>query len=644
MRRIFDPRLLYVAYFFGVAGIFLTVFAKYCARAQGPLPPEMVKGLLPLVELAILGGLGVIISPMRRVRSSIWRWGIYLILPLAIGIVYVAQSYSLYLSNSYITVLAMENSAESRLTTTWLLRAMVGAVVLGWAFLLFSHTSRRYREARQTSRLFVGGWAVVLVGYLVAFLATSHERGVISLQKNQAPLLSLLRTTYILAERRMDEFRPAASEFDGDIYFVKGNEFPFKKNYIYSSALPFEKIVQVKKKRNVIVIFTEGMSARLINAYGGRHPGLTPNIDALLARSMRVDNYYNHTAATYRGLQGQMASGYPGTGGAQSGSGWDEGENSQSLARIHYRTLPQIFRERGYDTYFFSPHHDSVQLNTMLRSLEFDQVYSFDSLNNEFLQGKATLTAGSLSDKDLFRSLNVMLESRARAASDKPFFIGLYDIGTHAFLDVPEGYEKYGDGKNSVLNRMHNYDRQIGQFLNYFFSSKYAKDTILVFTADHATYPEPPFVDAVRGENYQPYFVDRIPLAIYDPAHVLPQEFDADGRSSIDFAPTLLHLLGVQKVANSFIGRSIFDAKRIVPFGVAAIGGDIFMTTRDGVVMEPGVPLGDKEQFLKYADYIRTYYTLEKENRIFPDERVQIAHAQGQDGDSSERSASAALH
>ena len=137
--------------------------------------------------------------------------------------------------------------------------------------------------------------------------------------------------------------------------------------------------------------------------------------------------------------------------------------------------------------------------------------------------------------------------------------------------------------------------------------------------------------------------MDRIPLAIYDPAHVLPQTFDADGRSSIDFAPTLLHLLGVQKVSNSFIGRSIFDAKRIVPFGVAAIGGDIFMTTRDGVAMEPGVPAGEKEQFLKYADYIRTYYTLEKENRIFPGERVQIAHAQGRDGDSSEHSTSAAL-
>jgi len=643
VRRIFDPRFLYVAYFFGVAGIFLTVFAKYCARSEGPLPPELIKGLLPLVELAVLGGLGVFISPMRRARSSIWRWGIYLILPLAVGVVYVAQSYSLFLSNSYITVLAMENSAESRLTTTWLLRAMVGAVVLGWIFLLFSHTSRRYRETRPVSRLFVGIWAVALFGYLMTFLATSHERGVISLQKNQAPLLSLLRTTYILAERRMDEFRPAASEFDGDIYFTKDSEFPFKKNYVYRGALPFEKVSQAKKKRNVIVIFTEGMSARLINAYGGRHPGLTPNIDALLARSMRVDNYYNHTAATYRGLQGQMASGYPGTGGAQSGAGWGEGDNAQSLARIRYRTLPQIFRARGYDTYFFSPHHDSVQLNTMLRALDFDQVYSFDSLNDEFLHGQASLTAGSLSDKDLFRSLNAMLESRARDAGDKPFFIGLYDIGTHAFLDVPEGVEKYADGKNSVLNRMHNYDRQLGQFLNYFFASEYAKNTILIFTADHATYPEPPFVDAVRGESYQPYFVDRIPLAIYDPAHVLPQTFDADGRSSIDFAPTLLHLLGVQKVANSFIGRSIFDTKRIVPFGVAAIGGDIFMTTRDGVVMEPGVSPAYKEQFRKYADYIRTYYTLEKENRIFPDERVRIAHAKGPDGDSSGEPASAAL-
>src|SRR5690606_4224251 len=61
---------------------------------------------------------------------------------------------------------------------------------------------------------------------------------------------------------------------------------------------------------NMIVLMSEGVSARMLGAYGGAYPGLTPNIDRIAARSMRVDNYFNHTAATYRGVGGQVSSGF----------------------------------------------------------------------------------------------------------------------------------------------------------------------------------------------------------------------------------------------------------------------------------------------------------------------------------------------
>src|SRR3546814_4486104 len=78
------------------------------------------------------------------------------------------------------------------------------------------------------------------------------------------------------------------------------------------------------------------MSARTLEPYGSTYPGLTPNLQALAGDTMVVDNYYNHTAATYRGLQGQMTSGFPRYGGSEGGKGWMEGNNADGYATRSY--------------------------------------------------------------------------------------------------------------------------------------------------------------------------------------------------------------------------------------------------------------------------------------------------------------------
>ena len=60
-------------------------------------------------------------------------------------------------------------------------------------------------------------------------------------------------------------------------------------------------------KRNVIVFFSEGISALLLGAYSNYFPGLTPNINSFSQKSLKIKNYVNHTFATYRGLGGQLA-------------------------------------------------------------------------------------------------------------------------------------------------------------------------------------------------------------------------------------------------------------------------------------------------------------------------------------------------
>ncbi|EGQ5166336.1 sulfatase-like hydrolase/transferase, partial [Salmonella enterica] len=63
-------------------------------------------------------------------------------------------------------------------------------------------------------------------------------------------------------------------------------------------------------KPNIIIIFAEGMSYSVIDSVNNKGLKLTPNIDTLMDNSLVFRNYYNHTAATFRGLRGQLTSAY----------------------------------------------------------------------------------------------------------------------------------------------------------------------------------------------------------------------------------------------------------------------------------------------------------------------------------------------
>lgn len=559
-----------------------------------------------------------------RLLFKVWeRYGnvtckiLYLLIPLLVAAIYSVQVYSLHVSDNFISILAIENSAESRLIDKASLYPLLAVAATWWLLYAVCCETKQASPAvsngaggKQSSiKALAAITAILFMGQIYLF-STQQSYGLIGTSYRQVPISSL-SYNYVEYLKSKSSYPSRRSE---DIV-RSTDKFPLEKKNIYSSALPFSKTDAAPKVKNVIVIFTEGMSAALLGSYGSGHPGITPNIDALAKRSMRVVNYYNHTAATYRGLQGQMISGYPRSGGSGSSSAWESGNRSDVLSKIHYKSVPMILRDMNYRTYFMSPHHDSVALNTLLRSLAFDKVYSYESITQELNPNSAHMTAGSLSDEGLFNALKNLLSTPAFQASKKSFFVGTYNIGTHAFLDVDAADKKYGDGSNPVLNRMHNYDYQLGKFLRYFFASDYANNTILIFTADHSTYPGQYFRKVV-SPYYRPYFVGEIPLLIYDPGLELPAVYDAHGRTSVDFAPTLLQLLGIKKDYNSFLGTSLFEPNGL-PFGVSALGDQFFATDPEAVYYENQIPPKYQKEFNEQVDLVKKYYSLESENRIF---------------------------
>ena len=597
--------LAYVVALYGLVGIHGDSIGQSLTRL-----------LAPLVELGLFYSFTEWLD--RRWRGRVVT-ALILSTAAIVSAIYAVQIYALVISGNFITVLAIENRTESRIVAQRSLYLVLLIAAVWWLIhaiaCLRARKDPRLRPGASLHRQQGGRWLLrVALALLLAQACLVPWQGSTSLLEagyRQAPIGSLASNYGKVLWSNL--VLPSSLQADSAGHAAT---FPLEKRMVYSAPLPFASTGNDAPIKNVIVIFTEGTSARLIGAYGGRYPGLTPNIDRLAARSMRVTHYYNHTAATYRGIQGQLVSGYPWAGGGGDTDAWESASQRSSMVGISYRSVPMILRDLGYRASFLSPHHDTVELNTMLRMLGFDKVFSFDDVSRDIAPGNPMYAVeGALSDGELFHALNLLLQRHALSGTNQPFFAGAYNFGTHAFLDVVAFGLKYGDGSNPSLNKLHNYDHAIGTFLDYFFASEYAKNTILVFTADHATYPDPAYRQAA-GNDSQPYFVDQIPLLIYDPFHRLPATYDANGRTSVDLAPTLLQLLGIRRADNSFLGTSLFEDNRR-RIGFAAIGNEFYATDAAGVYPEGNIPPPYLKPFADDKATVENYYRLEKTNRVF---------------------------
>ncbi len=402
-------------------------------------------------------------------------------------------------------------------------------------------------------------------------------------------------------------------EYDTYVLQKKLHNYPFVKESVYTGA-PISKVNPQITKPNVILLFTEGTSARLLGCYGGHFPELTPHMDDFAKSSMLVKNYYNHTAATFRGTHGQLASCYPLKGGYGKGQ-WADENNKVSFSKIKYQTLPNILRSYGYKTQFLSPHKQDDPYTSLLHMLNFEKV----STRDDYKESHASVHFyhDSLRDEDMYSWL---VETVSKQEVSQPFFLCMYTFETHTNMDLPEGTEGY-PVDNPTLRTLHQVDGAFGKFWEWFQSSPYVENTIVILTADHCHYYDKDYVPLVKEEkDYREIFVDKIPLIIYDPIHRIPEQMDAQGRTSLDLTPTILHLLDIQQVKNSFLGRSLFESSDKV--NLAALGKVYYLIDgANGVVKEED--LGNVEPsiqgvFALKKEQIDLYYSAEMSNKVFP--------------------------
>lgn len=540
---------------------------------------------------------------------------------------YVFQYMAFRIGGEFVTFLAVDNINHISLLLNQ--RSIISTTALGIFFLLLVgfteiRANRKMSRAGLVFHCCILGALATAVSMHESWLAPETialRDGYFDSRENRLAHKSPVESLYKVFFREDDKaLKPLSSEDvaaagEFGINIRPENRYPLIKQAIYSDALPFAQSVTNRERMNVIVFMAEGMSARTLDPYRSFAPGLTPNLLDYSQDAMVVKNYYNHTYATYRGLLGQFCSIFPTRGGL---GGWHD--HYDTVKRIRYFCLTDLVNQAGYRSLFLDTHRaKSGYVDEMMAEIGFSEVMTAEDIDQRYL-GEEPLRRDSLSDHQLMRGLVKVLKDLEKDASGQPFFLSLYNLETHALQKPARDGKRYSSRSSYVLDSIHNFDSAFGLFWTYFKASKLASNTIVVFTADHAHYPDQDFVAlAGKDPDYQSYFIDQIPLMIWDPSRVLPGEFDANFASSINFAPTLAHWLGLENQKNPFIGSSLFDGSDSrAPVSFASADFEHYLIKPSGI--EKHQADGENSDSLEFASYlIETIRQLEQHDRIWPE-------------------------
>lgn len=346
---------------------------------------------------------------------------------------------------------------------------------------------------------------------------------------------------------------------------------------------PIEKpLPLVVKRPNIILVYLESFSARLTGIYNEKYREVTPYLNDFAANKNTTVFYkvFNASTPTITSLLSSLCSFLPPTG-------HEEIEQEKMLKRQYLTCLPQILKNDGYkETSFVTAvAKEFANKNTILESMGVDRVFGVNELRKTL---KEEPKSWGYSDHQLFPFI---FETAQKM--EQPFFLGYATVDTHPPFDLPQDLVVFEKGDNPVLNTFHTTDNAFGLFWQKFQNSPLAKNTILIVMADHAIFPAALEKKYFPDLNSKTTFYDELFFAIYIPENQLPKKVEVYG-SSMDLAPTVLHLLGLP-VPSSFEGYSLFGSRQNYPnlIGMHEFGLYLNQKTFDG---------GRKEEFAMPTD------------------------------------------
>lgn len=287
-----------------------------------------------------------------------------------------------------------------------------------------------------------------------------------------------------------------------------------------------------EKKKNVILIMVESLSAEYMGIYGNKR-NITPYLDELTKKSLFFNNLFATGTRTVRGMEAVTLS-IPPTAGRSI------------VKRPINNTLDSIgdiFNENGYENRFiYAGHGYFDNMNDFFSKNGFSVVDRLDFKDNEV----TFYNAWGVCDEDLLNKTIQKADNSFQAK--KPFFSFVMTTSNHRpytypnnKIDIPSHTGRDGAVKYT--------DFAIHEFLEKAKTKPWFKDTVFVIIADHN--------GGSSGKNTLPLYRYKIPMIIYSPSNIQPKTITKLS-SQIDTMPTLFNLLGISYNKN-FYGNNILD-------------------------------------------------------------------------------------
>ncbi len=268
---------------------------------------------------------------------------------------------------------------------------------------------------------------------------------------------------------------------------------------------------------NLVIVLEESLGAEFVGSMGG--PPITPELDALAAQGIWMEQLYATGTRSVRGIEA-VITGFPPT-------------TARSVVKLprsqrDFFTIAQLLQEQGYRTSFH--YGGSATFDNMGR---FFTGNGFETLvdQNDYLDPVFVGSWGA-SDEDLFHAAHDAFE----AMGDQPFFSLVFTSSNHTPFQFPDGrIELYEQPQDTVHNAVKYADWALGDFFRLARRSNYWDNTVFLVVADHNS--------RVKGASLVPIQRFHIP-GVFLGATIKPQRI-SEVTSQLDLLPTALSLIGV---------------------------------------------------------------------------------------------------
>ncbi|MDD3732235.1 MAG: sulfatase-like hydrolase/transferase [candidate division Zixibacteria bacterium] len=229
---------------------------------------------------------------------------------------------------------------------------------------------------------------------------------------------------------------------------------------------------------NVIFIIMESQSSHKIGVLANKYPWqLSPCFDSLAEKSILFTNFYATGMHTYCGLISAIY-GNPHLFGKVI--------IKQVSGENHFRGLPSILKQHGYETHFFStqdPHFDNMMGFMKANGfMYYYSIYDYDQSHK--------LSHLGVPDHIMYDSAYAKL----RRLEGRPFLATLLTTSNHGPWRVPDvSFERIPDTAYEAerQNAFKYADWALGQFINKIENDPYYYNTLLVITGDHGFFYNP---------------------------------------------------------------------------------------------------------------------------------------------------------